>query len=533
MSTLIKNVELIDGSGRKEKFPANIVIDGDRISLIDVNGAAETVSAKHELVIDGTGLYATPGFIDTHSHSDLMVFNDPCLLPKSLQGITCEIIGQDGVAVAPLPEEHIGSWRKFLSAIDGETDRLDWNFRTLDNYRAALEKAEPAINLCVMVPHGNLRLCAQGYDPSPPGAEEMSQMQELLREDLENGGFGLTTGLDYIPCIYGDTAELTELCSVLPEYDGVFSIHMRSEADEIIEAMEEVFEICRKSGCRGHISHFKLSGEQNFPKFGRMMELLDQAREEGLSISFDQYPYPFGSTTLTVVLPPWAVEGGADKMLERLESKQLRARMKDDMQNGLPGWTGFCRSTGTDNLLISSVESEENQDVLGKSLDEIAHMRQSDPYTVAMDLIYAGKGSGSIITKYGSEKYVKQLMQRPEMNLCTDGLFSAHPHPRTYGSFPRFLAKYVREDDLLSWEEAVYKMTGKAAEVFRLRERGLLREGYFADIVLFNPETVNDCSTLEEPQQYPQGIEYVFVNGELTVEKGTHTSKRPGRVLTR
>lgn len=533
MSTLIKNASLIDGGGKREKYSADIVIEGDKIALIDEGGKQKPTSENFELIIDGSGLYATPGFIDTHAHSDVMVFDDPCLLPKSLQGITCEFIGQDGTAVAPLPEEHIESWRKYLSGIDGDSDKLDWHFGTLENYREALRQAKPAVNLCVMAPHGNLRLCAMGYDPNTPTSKQMGYMKKLLHKDMLNGSFGLTTGLDYIPAIYANTEELTELCTVLPEFDGVFSIHLRSEANEIIEAIEEVMKICRKSGCSGHISHFKVAGKQNFHKFDRMMELLDAAKSEGLNISFDQYPYPFGSTTLTVVLPPWAVEGGADKMLARLESDELRARMKNDMQHGLPGWTGFCRSTGTDNMLISSVESPENCDVVGRSLDEIAELRQSDPYTVAMDLIYSERGYVSIITRFGSEEHVKRLMQRPEMNLCTDGLFSAHPHPRTYGSFPRFLGKYVREEGLLSWESAVYKMSGKAAEVFRLPQRGFLREGYFADIVLLDPETVNDCATLEEPQQYPRGIEYVFVNGEMTVEKGVHTGVRPGRVLAR
>lgn len=532
MSTLIKNTVLIDGSGQKEKYAADIVIEGDKISLIDDSMKQESSSGNFDLVVDGTGLYATPGFIDTHSHSDLMIFDDPLVLAKSLQGITCEFIGQDGTAVAPLPEEHIKSWRKYLSGIDGNSDQLDWHFHTLQNYRQALSMAKPAVNLSVMAPHGNLRLAVMGYAPCSPTSGELARMKELLRIDLENGGIGLSTGLDYIPCIYADTAELIELCSILPDYDGVFAIHMRSEANEIIQAMEEVMKICRTSGCRGHISHFKVAGEQNFHKFDQMLNLLDKAKKEGLSISFDQYPYPFGSTTLTVVLPPWAVEGGADKMLARLESEELRCCMKYDMQHGLPGWTGFCRSTGTDNMLISSVQSAENNDVLGMSLDEIAATRGKDPYTVALDLIYAEKGSISIITKYGKEEHVKSLMQRPEMNLCTDGLFSAHPHPRTYGSFPRFLGKYVREEGLLSWESAVYKMSGKAAEVFRISRRGLLREGYFADIVLLDPETVNDCATLEKPQQYPSGIEYVFVNGELTVDKGVHNGRRPGRVLT-
>ncbi|HZJ90536.1 MAG TPA: D-aminoacylase [Oscillospiraceae bacterium] len=533
MSTLIKNVMLIDGSGQREKYAADIVINGDRIERIDDSCKQDASSGSFKLIIDGSGLYASPGFIDTHAHSDVMVFDDPCLPAKSLQGITCEFAGQDGTAVAPLPEEYIDSWRKYLSGIDGDSENFDWHFHTLENYREAVRQARPAVNMCIMAPHGNLRLCAMGYDPSAPSAKNLSRMKELLRQDLKNGGFGLTTGLDYIPSIYADTAELADLCSLLPEYDGVFAIHLRSEANEILEAIEEVIEICRSSGCRGHISHFKVAGEWNFYKLDRMIELLDEAKDEGLAISFDQYPYPFGSTTLTVVLPPWAVEGGADKMLSRLESQELRARMKHDMQHGLPGWTGFCRSTGTDNLLISSVEAAENFDALGKSLDEIADLRQSDPFTVAMDLIYSEKGSISIITKYGKEEHIGRLMLRPEMNLCTDGLFSAHPHPRTYGSFPRFFGKYVREEGLLSWEEAVYKTTGKAAELFRLQERGFLQEGYYADIVLLNPESINDCATLENPQQYPVGIEYVFVNGELTVERGVHTGRRPGRVLMR
>lgn len=525
MKKLIKGGMVVDGSGRKA-FAADVLVEGDRIARIGDIPAAEDME-----VIDAAGLVVAPGFIDTHSHSDLKILVDPGVQPKVMQGITTEVLGQDGISMAPLPVEYVSPWRKNLAGLDGDSDDIDWTYRDTAGYLKMIEKVQPGPNECYLVPHGNIRMEAMGLENRQPTPEELQKMIDITRREMENGAIGLSTGLIYMPCAYGETNEIIEMCKVVAEYDGRFVIHQRSEADTIVSSMEEVIRIGRESGVKIHYSHFKVCGRKNWDKIDDMIRLLEEAEKEGIDVSFDQYPYVAGSTMLGVILPPWVHDGGTNKVIERLRDPELRKKMVYDIEHGIPGWDNFVDFAGLDQIFVTSVKTEKNQDAVGLSLTELGKLRGKDPYEATFDLLMEEENAVGMVDFYGTEEHVKLFMKRPEMNACTDGLLGGKPHPRVYGSFPRILGKYVREDKALTLEEAVYKMTGKPAKTFNMTDRGELREGAYADITVFNPDTVIDKGTFTDPAQYPEGIEYVMVNGEFEVREGKYTGTRSGFVL--
>ena len=525
MKTIIKNGLVIDGSGKKG-FTVDVLLDEDRIEKIGTIPAAADMQ-----VIDASGLTVAPGFIDTHSHSDLQILINPEILPKVLQGITTEVLGQDGISMAPLPKSYIGPWRKNLAGLNGDSDKINWEYVDTAGYLAMMEAAKPGLNECYLVPHGNIRMEAMGLDNRQPSAAEIQKMKDITRREMEGGAIGLSTGLIYMPCAYSKPQEIIEMCKVVAEFDGIFVIHQRSEADTILDSMEEVLTIGRESGVKVHYSHFKVCGKKNWDKIDKILALLDRSKQEGLKVSFDQYPYVAGSTMLGVILPPWVHDGGTDKVLERLADKSLRKKMVADIEQGIPGWDNFVEFAGLDKIFITSVKHEKNADTIGLNLVQLGELRKKDAYDATFDLLHEEENAVGMVDFYGTEEHVQLFMKRPEMNACSDGLLGGKPHPRVYGAFPRILGKYVREDKILSLEEAVYKMTGKAAEAFRIQERGRIKEGYFADITIFNAQTILDKGTFTEPAQYPDGIEYVLVNGKLTVDKSKHTGTRNGMVL--
>lgn len=525
MKILLKNASIIDGTGQPARNE-DLLIVGERIEKIG------KINEEADRVIDCTGLVVSPGFIDTHSHSDLDVILRPEVLPKIMQGITTEFLGQDGVSMAPLPPKFISSWRKNIAGLDGDSDEIDWNYETTENYLKMIEDAKPALNECYLVPHGNIRMEAMGLDNRQPNDEEIEKMKEITRLEMEAGCFGLSTGLIYIPCAYSESKEIIEMCKVVAEYDGVFVIHQRSEADTIEDSMEEVIEIGRKSGVRVHWSHFKVAGKKNWGRIDRVLEQLDEAAAEGIKVSFDQYPYVAGSTMMGAILPPWVHDGGTDNVIARLKDPELRKKMKHDMENGIHGWDNFVDFAGFDNIFVTSVKTEKNADAVGLSITELAKLRNTDSYTAAFDLLMEEENAVGMVDFYGTEEHVKLFISRPEMNACTDGLLApGKPHPRLYGSFPRILGKYVREEKLMSLEQAITKLTSKPAAAMQLKERGTLKEGYFADITIFNPDTIIDKGTYVDPIQYPEGIEYVIVNGQVIVEDKKFAGNYPGKVL--
>lgn len=525
MKKLIKNGLVVDGSGDK-RFVADVLLNEDRIEqigTIEVDGTME--------VIDATGLVVAPGFIDTHSHSDLRILLEPEVLPKVMQGITTEILGQDGISMAPLPKQYISPWRKNLAGLDGDSDEIDWNYETTENYLNMIAAVKPGLNECYLVPHGNIRMEAMGLENRLPNDEELEKMSQITRREMEAGAIGLSTGLIYMPCAYSESKEIIEMCKVVAEFDGSFVIHQRSEADTILDSMEEVIKIGRESGVKIHYSHFKVCGKKNWDKVDKVIELLEQAKKEGIQVSFDQYPYVAGSTMLGVILPPWVHDGGTDNVLKRLADPELRKKMVYDIEHGIPGWDNFVEFAGLDQIFVTSVKTEKNKDAVGLNLLELGKLREKNPYDATFDLLYEEENAVGMVDFYGTEEHVIRIMKRPEMNACTDGLLGGKPHPRVYGAFPRILGKYVREDQALTLEEAIYKMTKKPAITFNMVGRGEIKEGYVADICIFNPDTVIDKGTFVDPIQYPEGIEYVIIHGETAVEKGKPTGKRSGVVL--
>lgn len=527
MSILIKNGTVVDGTG-STRLMADVLIEGDRIKRIE-RGIDESQADE---VIDAAGLVVAPGFIDTHSHSDLFILENPKVLPKIMQGITTDFLGQDGVSMAPLPKKYIDTWRKNLAGLDGVSDEIDWTYETTDNYLKMIEDVDPGINVAYMIPHGNVRMEAMGLEDRLPNDKEVQKMCDIVRREMEAGAYGLSTGLVYIPCAYSEADEIIEMCKVIAEYDGVFVTHQRSEADTILDSMDEIIEIGRKSGVRVHFSHFKVCGKNNWKYIPDMLRKLDQAKEEGIRISIDQYPYTAGSTMLGVALPAWAHDGGTNKLLERLKDKDQRARMREDILNGIPGWDNFISFAGFDGIYITSVMTEKNEDLLGLNLDEVAKLREKDPFDAMFDLLLEEENGVGMMDFFGLEEHIVQFMRIEEMNVCTDGLMSpGQPHPRLFGAFPRFIGKYGRDEGYFSLENAVKKVTGQAAQNMLLKERGILKEGYYADITIFKYKDIIDNGSFTEPNQYPSGIKYVLVNGQVAIKDGVHTENLSGRVL--
>lgn len=527
MSILFKNGTIVDGTGAPA-FTGSVAVKDGKIVRV---GQCE--ESGFDRVIDAAGLVIAPGFIDSHSHSDLKILVEPFVEAKIRQGITTELFGQDGISLAPLPKQFIGPWRKNLAGLEGDSDAIDWGFETTDGYLRLLEKTGVGPNVSYLVPHGNIRMEAMGLDNRLATAEELERMRVITRREMEAGAFGLSTGLIYIPCAYSDTAELVELCKVIAEYDGVFAVHQRSEADTILESMEEIIHIGRESRVRIHFSHFKVCGKNNWDKIDRVIELLEQAQAEGQRVSFDQYPYVAGSTMLGVILPPWAHAGGTDQLLQRLQDPLARQKMVFDMENGLPGWDNFVEFAGLDQIYVTSVKTTANQDLIGKNLIEIGRMRGKSPFDATFDLLHDEENAVGMVDFYGTEEHIIRFLQRPEQNVCTDGLLGGKPHPRVFGAFPRILGKYVRQERVLSLEAAIHKMTGKTAAVLGLKDRGLVIESYCADLVLFDPETIIDRGTFIDPLQYPEGIAYVLINGSIVLEQGQPRPSLAGLVLRR
>nr|WP_307992168.1 D-aminoacylase [uncultured Niameybacter sp.] len=527
MKLLIKNGTIVDGTLKKPFLGSILVEDNCIVAVGDVD------ECEVDRVIDAEGKIVSPGFIDTHSHSDLKILVDPFNEVKIRQGITTEVLGQDGISMAPLPVEHISSWRKNLAGLDGDSDEIDWKYETTDNYLNMMATKGVGLNESYLVPHGNVRMEAMGLDARPATQEEIKKMCDIVRREMEAGAYGLSTGLIYIPCAYGQTDELIEMCKVVAEYDGCFVIHQRSEADTILESMEEVIRIGKESGVKVHFSHFKVCGKANWKYIPGVIELLEKTKAEGIRVSFDQYPYAAGSTMLGVVLPPWAHAGGTDQLIKRLGDPAAREKMKEDIINGIPGWDNFIDFAGFDQIFVTSVKTDKNQDAVGKSLVELAEMRNTDPFNATFDLLMEEENAVGMVDFYGLEEHIMTFIKRPEQNVCTDGLLSGKPHPRAYGSFPRVLRRYVREEKILTVEEAVHKMSLKAATAIGIENRGSLEVGKFADIVIFDLDTVSDVGDFVDPMHFPVGIDYVLINGHVVIDNGTYNKVIAGEVLRR
>jgi N-acyl-D-amino-acid deacylase len=470
-----------------------------------------------------------PGFIDGHSHSDLSLLTHPTAEQKVMQGVTTENLGLDGMSVAPIREQDIPAWRKHLSGLGGNPP-LDWSWRSFGDYLDQVEKVHTGLNVTSYAGLGTIRLSVMGMKDGPATEREIEQMKEITAQCMAQGARGVSAGLIYPPSQYQSMEEIAAICRVVAEMNGIYNVHMRSESDNILGAIDEVIEIGRRSGVPVVITHFKIRGKKNWGLAGKAIAKIEDARSEGLDVSMEQYPYTAGSTMLHAVIPPWYHTGGAERLLERL--KNQRERIKKDILER-HDWENIAAIVGWDKVTISSVETEANKGLEGLSLTEAAReMGLEDPADAAMDLLLAESLAVGMINFGLSEDDVKTIMAHPAVSFITDGLHGGNkPHPRLYGTYPRILGHYVREEKVLTLEEAVRKMTSLPAQKLRLAKKGLIATGYDADLVIFDPETIIDASTYENPRSFPKGILWVLVNGQVVVENGRPTGRTPGRVL--
>ncbi|HEX3248963.1 MAG TPA: D-aminoacylase [Pyrinomonadaceae bacterium] len=525
---LIRGGRVVDGSGRAA-YTADIAIKDDRIVKI---GDLSQATAKH--TIDARGLVVAPGFIDMLGQSETYVLIDPRANSKVMMGVTTEITGE-GESIAPINDRQIKEQEDFLRRFNLT---IDW--RTLDEYFKRLEKQGSGVNLGTFVGATQVREYVVGYDDRPPTPQELDQMKKLVADAMRDGALGVSTSLQYVPARFAKTDELVELAKVAHQYGGIYATHQRSEANTIDASLDEVFEIAQKAQIPAEIWHLKTAYKKNWGRMAHVLARIKQARDRGLDVTADIYPYIAGSTALTACLPPWALEGGTEKMLARLRDQQTRERLKKEIAADQTEWENiYLGSGGPGGVLIGSVVNRELEPLQGKRISEIAAQQKKDPLDAVFDLILADHGQTGAIYFMMSEADMRAAMQSPFVSFCTDSgaratdgpLAGSKSHPRGWGSYPRILGHYVRDEKLLSLETAVHKMTGAPAARVGLHDRGLIKEGMFADITVFDPAKVIDRATFESPNQYPTGIEYVLVNGKISVDKGERTPALAGRVL--
>jgi N-acyl-D-amino-acid deacylase len=525
---LITNVSILDGLGGPA-FNANVAISAGRIAAIgNVNGRAKRM-------IDGDGLIATPGFIDIHSHTDAGLLIDPTAQSKLTQGITLEVCGNCGFSPAPCLDDsgrsELDDWR--------ERHGIEESWQTTDEFLSVLESRSIGVNFVMLVGHSNLRAAVVGLADKEATPEDIDKMKLLAAAAMQEGAFGLSTGLQYPPSCFGSTEEIAQVASAVAPFGGIYSSHIRDESSALAEAVAEAIEIGRCGGVPVQISHLKGYGSDNPEKTRAVLEMIEDARRAGLDVTADQYPYTASSTGLSIFLPKWAHDGGDEAMLERIRTrrqelvnylKMLSNKKRRVADAGL--WEG---------VRISSVKSEANRQYEGMSVVEISRARNVLPEEAVIDLLGEEDGAVSIVHFSQWEGDVVAVMRSEFAMFGTDAsarsttgeLSKGKPHPRSFGSFPRVLGRYVREQGVISFEKAVRKMTSMSARKLGLVDRGTLREGNWADVTVFDPDEVIDTATYEQPHQPARGIAYVFVNGQLAVENGELTGALAGRVLRR
>lgn len=528
VETLLRNARIIDGTGAPWYRGAVGVDDG----LIATVSRRPDPSLSAETTVDLAGHVLAPGFIDTHSHSDLQLFADPTLGPKVRQGITTEIIGQDGFSMAPMYREGgAQEWADKLAGLAGRVDQ-EWTWGSLSEYLDAIATTETAPNIGTLVGHGTVRFNVMGMDDSEPTAAELEEMGALVEEAMTGGAFGLSTALVITPCSYASTDEITRLASQLEPYGRPFVAHIRSERGDIWNALDEFVDIGQRANVPIHLSHFKLGGPPQHGRTDRALALTDTARDRGIDFSADQYPYTASNTLLSYVLPPWVHAGGPEQTIEYLRDEQARERIKKDIERDrIDGWDNPGAYSGWENVVIASVNSDGNESIEGLSVSELATRWNTDPVFAVCDLLAEEELGVSVVNHFIDEDDVQAILASERVNVITDGLFGGNPHPRVYGAFPRVIERYVREQNLLSLEEAVRKMTSLPARSMGLDRKGIIRPDMDADLVVFDPEVVSSPATYDEPRQYPRGIYHVLVNGEFVVRDGELTGHTPGESL--
>jgi N-acyl-D-amino-acid deacylase len=520
---IIKNGTVFDGLGNPGKV-TDIGIIGDKIFAIE-----NLTGAKANKIINAKGLYVSPGFIDIHTHTDMELLVNPKGESKVRQGVTTEVSGNCGYSPFPLKEDDA------LELYDANKEKygLEVKWNDVKGFLDELRNRSIGINYATFTGHGDIRTFVVGRNDVKPTPEQMEKMKEVLAKSMENGSLGLSTGLEYSPGSYADTEELIELCKVVKQYNGVYATHMRSEDAKVEEAIEEAIEIAKKSGVSLQISHFKACNKPNWHKVPNMLKLVHQAEEDGVDIMLDRYPYNAWGTGLSSFLPLWARQGNTDDILARLQDPELTEKISSYMN------TRATLIGGWDHVMISSCSEKKNKKYEGKYISEAAEMNDLEATNFVFQLLIEERNNVGAIGFAMDEENLKKVLADPLTVIGSDGnatapygkLHRGNPHPRYYGTFARVLGKYCREEKIFDWQTAIKKMTSMSAQKLHLENRGIITKENFADITIFNPETVIDVATFTDPHNYAKGIEYVFVNGKLVIEKGEHTGELSGKVL--
>lgn len=524
---LLRNAKIVDGTGAPQ-YSGAVGIEDGQISCL-LRGHDPEVSATDEVDVGGNVI--APGFVDTHSHSDLQLFSDPTLAPKLQQGITTEILGHDGFSMAPISDEKTDEWQMQVSGLTGSVD-VEWTWNSMDEYLDTIATNGIAVNVGSLVGHGTVRFAVLGMDDRKPTSAEREEMEELVVESLAEGAVGLSTGLIYPPCNYAETEELISLAKHSASVGRPFVPHLRSEGRWIWDAFDELVEIGAEADVTCHLTHFKMAGAKQHGKATRGINHIETAQERGIDITVEQYPYTAASTKLSTVLPPWVHAKERDEMLDTLQDDDDRARMKQDIEAWrIEGWENFGALAGWENIILTNVPSTENAHLEGMTVEELARTWEQEPVDAVCNLLFDENLGVSMALYLISDSDLKEILAFEDVNIATDGLFGGTPHPRVYGTFPRVLGRYVREQNILSLEEAVRKMTSLPARAMGLDSKGIIRPRMDADLVVFDPDLIESPGTYENPKQKPLGIEHVIVNGEFAIRDSTVTESLPGEVI--
>jgi N-acyl-D-amino-acid deacylase len=525
---IIRNGTVYDGTGAAPQ-QADVAIRSDRIA-----GVGDFKSAKAKTAIDAKGLAVAPGFINMLSWSTESLIQDGRSQSEIRQGVTTEIMGE-GDSMGPANDrvrEH-----KIREQTDIKYD-IPWN--TLAEYLQFLEKRGISCNVASFIGAATIREYVIGYEDKQPTPEQLDEMRELVRKEMEAGALGIGTALIYPPAFYAKTEELVELCKVAAKYQGKYISHMRSEGNQLFEALDELLRIAREANIPAELYHIKAAGKKNWPKEDELLTRIERAQKEGLNVRANMYTYVAAGTGLDACLPPWTQDGGYPALFKRLRDPATREKIKAEVQIDSDKWENLYLAAGSpEKILLVGFKTEKLKPLTGKTLAEVAKMRGKDPIDTAMDLIAEDESRISTVYYVMSEENVKKELRKPWISFDSDEASQApeppftksNPHPRAYGNFARVLGKYVRDEKVLSMSDAIHRLSGLPATNLGLDHRGFLKDGMFADVVVFDPATITDHATFEKPHQYATGVKHVFVNGVQVIKDGEHTGAKPGRAL--
>ncbi len=546
LDLILRGGLVFDGRGN----PAQRIDVGVRNGRIEALGDLEGVPSRHLLPIEG--LAVAPGFIDPHSHADIVLMQEPRQAARLMrgrlgQGITTALVGNCGMGVAPRTAASEAVLRGINSWMT--PSEVPWPWENLGGFLAELERRRLPLNIGALQAHGPLRIAALGAGQVPASAGSLATMCRQVDEAMHAGAFGVSAGLIYPPGMYADTAELQAIARAVAPHDGVFTFHLRGSSGLLLPSVEEMISIGRDTGCRVHHSHSEAVGRRHWDKIDTVLELEDRARLEGIRLSHDLFPYHAAATLMAALFPPWSLEGGMEGLLARLENPGERQEIRSCLEDTTPiwppwtkgGWShNLTRAVGWDSIRVASVPEGQDRGVVGHSLEDLSHQRGTTPFDVLVDLMLRHRGEvgqlvGGITGTEDEDEPMARLLQHPEGALCTDAedLGRGLPHPAAYGAFPRVLGYWVRERGLLSLPEAIRRMTSLPADRFGIHARGEVRQGYHADLVVFHPDYIADRATYDSPRQRPRGISHVFVNGKLAVEDGKFREECAGQVVRR